>query len=203
MSAFKKHVGRDKNGTRLVVVFREIPGAEDYCLCVQSDSLTEMYHDQLMREVDSRDAQATVNLYEVLERRHFGDGQQMLNGLHAMGRLKKYKVEDVTMMPMPNRPVPLTMVNEQIAGKAAPAEEISVTIPAGTGLPGDTEYIQALNRNLLLAGEGKLTAEEAMGKTAEEWETITEKYGREKQVRYWRAFIKNFPRKSFGVPANN
>ena len=128
MAEFKKHVGRDKNGTRLIVVYREIPGATDYCLCVQSDALMEMYHDQLLREVDSRDAQATVNLYEVLERRHFGDGQQMLNGLHNMGKLMKYAVEDVTMMPMPNRPVPLKLVNDQINGVAeVPAEEVAVT----------------------------------------------------------------------------
>ena len=131
MSAFKKHVGHDSNGTRLVVVFREIPGAEDYCLCVRSDSLTEMYHDQLMREIDSRDAQATVDLYELLERRHFGDGQQMLNGLHAMGRLQKYKVSEVTMMPMPNRPVPLALVNAQIKGEGVEevARQMGVEIP--------------------------------------------------------------------------
>jgi hypothetical protein len=124
MSEFKKHVGKDKNGSRLIVVYREIPGAEDYCLCVYSDSLMEMYHDQLLREVDSRDSQATVNLYEVLERRHFGDGQQMLNGLHQMGRLAKLPVADVTMFPMPNRPVPLALVNAQIKGDPKAVEEI-------------------------------------------------------------------------------
>jgi len=123
MADFKKHVGKDKNGVRLVIVFREIPGAEDYCLCVQSDSLMEMYHDQLLREVDSREAQATVNLYEVLERRHFGDGRQMLNGLHEMGKLQKYPVSDITMMPMPNRPVPLALVNAQIKGEGV--EEVA------------------------------------------------------------------------------
>jgi len=78
-------------------------------------------------------------------------------------------------------------------------QQITSTIPAGTGLPGDTEYIQALNKNLLLAGKGELTAKEAMEQTAQEWETITEKYGREKQIRYWRSFIKKFPRESFAI----
>ena len=147
MAAFKKHVGKDKNGTRLVVVYREIPGAEDHCLCVQSDSLMEMYHDQLLREVDSRDAQATVNLYEVLERRHFGDGQQMLNGLHQMGKLHKYKVADITMLPMPNRPVPLAIVNAQIKGgdtaalEAAnvKAEDVIPEAPVSEGVSVDTD----------------------------------------------------------------
>lgn len=149
MAEFKKHVGRDSNGTRLIIVYREIPGAEDYCLCVQSDALMEMYHDQLLREVDSRDAQATVNLYEVLERRHFGDGQQMLNGLHQMGKLQKYAVSEVTMLPMPNRPVPLALVNAQIKGEGvdevarqmgldAPAEEAPAA-PVDSPVVVDTE----------------------------------------------------------------
>jgi multiple sugar transport system substrate-binding protein len=79
------------------------------------------------------------------------------------------------------------------------AQQITLTTPAGTGLPGDTEYIQSLNKNLLLAGKGELTAKEAMERTAQEWETITEKYGRDNQIRYWRSFIKNFPQKSFVV----
>ena len=114
MPDFIKHVGRNTNGTRLVVVFREIPDDESFCLCVQTDSLPDMYHDQLLHEVNSRDAQATVDLFEVLQRRSFGDGGQMLNTLHSRGMLQKYAVKDITMMPMPNRPVSLTIVNEQI-----------------------------------------------------------------------------------------
>lgn len=83
------------------------------------------------------------------------------------------------------------------------ARQISTTIPAGTGLPGDTEYIQTLNKNLLSAGKGLLTAKEAMKQTAREWEEITEKYGRQKQIRYWRSFTKNFPRESFPVSPDN
>ena len=149
MTAFTKHVGRNKNGTRLVVVYREIPSAEDYCLCVETDSLMEMYHDQLLREVNSRDAQAKdcVDLFKILERRHFGDGQQMLNGLHQMGKLVKYPVADIEMMPMPNRPVALSMVNEQIkTGKVSVAEAANVKAedvipeaPVTEGVSVDTE----------------------------------------------------------------
>ncbi len=150
MPEFKKHVGRNKNGTRLAVVFREIPGAEDYCLCVETDSLTDMYHDQLLREIDSRDAQQTVDLFEVLTRRHFGDGEQMLNALHNKGLLRKYLVSEITMVPMPNREVKLQIVNEQIAGTIKEedhVEEASVTninevvkkASADTGVSVDTE----------------------------------------------------------------
>lgn len=141
MAAFKKHVGMTKHGTRLIVVFREIPGAEDHCLCVQSDALMEMYHDQLLREVDSKEAQGTVDLFKVLERRHFGDGRQMLNGLHEMGKLQKYPVSEVTMYPMPNRPVPLALVNAQINGENVEevAEQLGVSTPPTEA--GETEVI--------------------------------------------------------------
>ena len=130
MPAFIKHVGRNKHGSKVVVVFREIPGAEDHCLVVHSDSLMDMYHDQLMREVTSKEAQATVDLFEVLERRTFGDGLQMLNGLHVKGLLKKYPVSEITMMPMPNRMVPLSLVNDQIAGKI-PADATDTPVVEG------------------------------------------------------------------------
>jgi hypothetical protein len=88
----------------------------------------DMYHDQLMREVNSKEAQATVDLFEVLERRTFGDGLQMLNALHTKGLLHKYPVSEIEMQPMPNRLVPLSMVNDQIAGKApADANDVEVT----------------------------------------------------------------------------
>ncbi len=83
------------------------------------------------------------------------------------------------------------------------AKQIPITTPAGTGLPGDSEYIQSLNENLLLAGRGKLTAKETMERTAREWETITGKYGRDKQIRYWRSFKKKFPQVSFPVSPDN
>lgn len=150
MVDFTKHVGRNQNGTRLVVVFREIPDDEEHCLVVETDSLPDMYHDQLLQEVDSRDAQATVNLYEVLQRRSFGDGGQMLITLHNRGLIRKYKVSQIEMQPMPNRLVPLSLVNEQIKNGSMASEKVTdvedtvdsvetVTAVSDTGVSVDTE----------------------------------------------------------------
>jgi len=146
MAGFTKHLGQSKHGTRVVVVFREIPGAEDHCLVVETDSLRDMYQDQFMREVNGKEGQGTVNLYEVLERRSFGDGTQMLNSLHAQGLLRKYRVTDIDMVPMTNRKVPLSIVNDQIAGKIpANAADVEVTADdvvkenVDTGVSIDTE----------------------------------------------------------------
>jgi len=169
---FKKHVGRNHLGTRLVVVFREIPDDEAHCLCVESDSLPEMYHDQLMREVDSRDAQQTVNLYEVLQRRSFGDGGQMLNTLHSRGFIKKYPVEQIEMVPMPNRPVALSIINEQInTGKisseeasGAPVAELPKTeadTSGGISVDTETGIVKPVVIEPVTVGDGKEDATKA------------------------------------------
>ena len=114
MSRFLKHVGKNQHGSRVVVVFRELPEDPDSCLVVHSDSLMDMYHDNIMRTVESNAAQDTVDLFEVLSRSRFSDGGQMLNTLHQRGLLKKYKIDDITMLPMPNRTVSLREVNNAI-----------------------------------------------------------------------------------------
>lgn len=121
MANFTKHVGVNHLGTRVVIVFRELPDDPDHCLVVETKTLSEMYHDQLMRVVDSQDAQSKVDLYEVLQRRNFGDGQIMLNALHGRGLLKKVPVDQVKVQPMPNRTAPLREVNDQIRGSATAA----------------------------------------------------------------------------------
>lgn len=65
--------------------------------------------------------------------------------------------------------------------------------PAGTGLPGDAEYLAALSDNLWRAARGEFSAERAMSRTAEAWERITERYGRDAQARRWRQFLRGFP----------
>jgi multiple sugar transport system substrate-binding protein len=80
-------------------------------------------------------------------------------------------------------------------------QELSSVIPSGTGLPGNSEYLAALSNNLHLAAQGKQTARDAMSHTAREWEAITERYGRDKQIRHWAAFRTQFPDDA-GAPAH-
>jgi len=130
MAKFLKHVGKNQHGSRVVIVFRELPDDTEHCLIVQSDRLMEMYHDNLMRTVESNAAQDTVDLYEVLARSRFGDGGQMLNTLHERGLLQKYSVDDIIVEPLPNRTAPLRIVNEQIRNGDAPKAPVAAEAPA-------------------------------------------------------------------------
>ncbi len=71
--------------------------------------------------------------------------------------------------------------------------QFEIAVPAGTGLPGDAGYMRALNNNLWLAAQGRITAEVAMAQTASQWEKITDQFGRQQQIRYWKAFKEKFP----------
>lgn len=85
---------------------------------------------------------------------------------------------------------------QKIYGKEtlkALSASIDKTTFAGTGLPGDAEYMNSLNKNLLQAAKGVITPEEAMKKTSGEWDEITNRYGRNKQIKHWKNQVKLYP----------
>lgn len=56
-------------------------------------------------------------------------------------------------------------------------------------IPGGWEYMQILDQNIHLALIHKLTAEEALLKTADEWNEITERYGRTEQSNQYKQWL--------------
>lgn len=57
-------------------------------------------------------------------------------------------------------------------------------------IPGGWEYMQVLDENINLALVHKLTASQALEKTAVEWEAITDRFGRDQQARYYQQWLK-------------
>ena len=113
MAQLLKHVG--KFGEKpCVVVFRELPGEQDYCLIVQTENLESRQHDDLMSVVQSLEAQESNDISEVLFRRQFTDGTNMLNTLHFTKKLQKVPVGLVQLTPAPNQSLPLEEVNVEI-----------------------------------------------------------------------------------------
>lgn len=109
-----KHVG--KVGEKpCVVVFREVPGEPENALVVMTGALSDEYHDALMNVVQSPEAQEGNELSEVLHRRQFPDGTNMLTTLHGINRIEKVATDLVTLTPTPGQGVPLTDVNKEIA----------------------------------------------------------------------------------------
>src|SRR5210317_2001400 len=147
MAELLKHVG--KYGEKpCVVVFREVPNEPDNCLIVESSTLEETKHDALMNVVQSTEAQESNNLSEVLARRQFSDGTNMLNDLHFSRKLQKVTTDLVFLTPAPNKKVALTDVNVEIRKIETGSNPASITEVDPAGLdtqPATTDVVNESN----------------------------------------------------------
>lgn len=113
MADIVKHVGQ-YGQKKCVVVFREVPNETDNCLIVLSDSLEGRMHDELMAVVEGPEAQSAKDLADVLNRRQFSDGSNMLTSLHYAKRLTKVGTDMVDLTPLPGQRVSLSELNSEI-----------------------------------------------------------------------------------------
>jgi len=113
MAEVLKHVG--KVGEKpVVIVYREVPNEPENALVVETGSLEPDQHDALMNVVQSAEAQESNNISEVLHRRTFPDGSNMLTSLHFSKKIVKTRVNMVNLTPTPQQVVPLEDVNKEI-----------------------------------------------------------------------------------------
>lgn len=113
MATPMKHVG--KVGEKpCVVLYREVPGEPDFALIVQTTNLPDAQHDALMNIVQSAEAQEANEVSEVLDRRQFSDGSNMLQQLHFDKRIEKVSVDLVSLTPTPSNTISLAEVNAEI-----------------------------------------------------------------------------------------
>ena len=113
MAEIMKHVG--KYGEKpCVVVFREVPNEPENCLIVETGALEDQKHDDLMNVISSLEAQESNEISEVLSRRQFTDGSNMLNDLHFTKKLVKVASDLVFLTPTPTDKIALADVNAEI-----------------------------------------------------------------------------------------
>ena len=111
-----KHTGKMKNnGAKVLVAYRTLPGESDSALVVDVARLSDAQHDAVMKVVESSQGQDANELADVLSRRYFPDGRQMLTALHTDGRLKKVGTSEVIMTPTNTNTVVLSELNQLIA----------------------------------------------------------------------------------------
>ena len=156
-----KHTGRvDSTNRRVVVVFPSIPEDQDNCLVVDVDALEARYHDGLMQAVESPEGQASNKLYEVLGRKLFWDGKNILTTLHEKGFLRRVPVDTVTLLPSSTETLPLKefnayqqMVTETKQDPAIPQTPDSSTKAGAIQQPADENDADGIARNLLVQAE--------------------------------------------------
>jgi hypothetical protein len=113
MAGIMKHVGK-YGEKKCVVVFREVPDEPENCLIVLSDSLPELEHNDFMEVIGSLEAQGTGDVSNVLNRRQFTNGENMLNYLHFNKKITKVPVGLVSLTPTATDVIPLADVNAEL-----------------------------------------------------------------------------------------
>ena len=126
MTTFTKHVGKTTDGKKAVVVFRQIPGAEDHALVVLSEYIEPNIHDELMNYVENQ-GQSDMDLYKVLSRYSWFDNTNILESLHTRKLLTKLPVSDITMTPAPSVTVSLSELNSQLNKMVAKTSSADVS----------------------------------------------------------------------------
>lgn len=106
-----KHIGRH-NQNRAVIIYREIPGEEHMALIAYSDTLPRVVHDDLMKALESQQAQAEKDLYNVLYRTLGVDGVNILQKLHSNQWLKKVPCNQVIVTPNSSSTIRLDELNK-------------------------------------------------------------------------------------------
>lgn len=138
MADVMKHVAEWQD-RKCLVLFREVPGEPENALVVMSGELGTTQHDELVKEVESLEAQNNNNLADVLNGRNFSDGRIMLRALHEDKLITKVPVSEVVMLPTTKDRVPLGELNSAIA-------EIEKGIEAEKPQLADTSEIDAINQ---------------------------------------------------------
>ena len=114
-----KHIGElaDQSKAKVVIVYRTVPDEPNNCLVVGTKFLPDLYHNALMRTVESDGGQDAKELGEFLGRQTFPDGTNMLAMLHNDNYIKKFPTKDVivTYGPLAEGRIALDELNKMIA----------------------------------------------------------------------------------------
>ena len=128
-----KHVGKMKKaGSKVLVAFRTLPGESNQALVIPVSSLSDNYHDDIMKLVETTEAQSAFEFGEVLFTRSFSDGRPMLQALKADNRMAKVPTDDVLMMPSPGSEIALHQLNTLIAEQKNCAVDDLCTFVSGS-----------------------------------------------------------------------
>jgi len=92
-----KHIGElaDQSKAKVVIMYRTVPGEPDNCLVVGTKFLPDMYHNALMKAVESAGGQDADEFADFASRQTFPDGTNMLAMLHNDNYIKKFKTKEI------------------------------------------------------------------------------------------------------------
>ena len=92
-----KHIGElaDESKAKVVIMYRTVPGEPNNCLVVGTKFLPDVYHNGLMKAVESDGGQEAEEFADYAGRQTFADGTNMLAMLHNDNYIKKFKTNEI------------------------------------------------------------------------------------------------------------
>jgi len=114
-----KHIGElaDESKAKVVIMYRTVPGEPNNCLVVGTKFLPDMYHNALMKAVESEGGQSADEFADFASRQTFPDGTNMLAMMHNDNYIKKFKTNEimVTFGNTTDGRILLNKLNEMVA----------------------------------------------------------------------------------------
>jgi hypothetical protein len=162
-----KHVGKHNN-QRIVILFRKVPDEGHMCLVSYSDLLPRMYHDEVMKSLESPIGQNAKEFSDVLFRTTLPDGTNCLESLHRAGLIKKVPCNQVLVTPTNNSSVRLDELNNILDEMALGEEAVKrlADIDSNAGMSGKRRPAEArevgapINSRATAPVAGTMTAEQ-------------------------------------------
>ena len=134
-----KHIGElaDQSKAKVVIMYRTVPGEGDNCLVVGTKFLPDMYHNALMKAVESAGGQEADEFADFASRQTFPDGTNMLAMLHNDNYIKKFKTKEimVTYGTGADGRILLNKLNEMIAKEKGTTVKEMAADPEATKAP--------------------------------------------------------------------
>jgi hypothetical protein len=113
--SFFKHIGTANGVKKVIIVQRELPGESHMAGVIYSEIIPSRFHDDIMKELESDAGQASNEFKEVLERRFFSDGRNMLETLYHEGFVKKVASNNVIVRPNSKSSIRLDELNKMLS----------------------------------------------------------------------------------------
>lgn len=112
--AITRHCGVVRStGSRVFIVWRQLPDQPAHCLAIYQDSLPEQYAFAVQELVLGR-GQSSIDLWDVMDKVGVLDGRKMLDVLHSLSYLRKLSTADVDMHVGNGAKIALNLLNDQL-----------------------------------------------------------------------------------------
>lgn len=112
--AITRHCGVVRaTGSRVFIVWRQLPDQPGHCLAIYQDSLPEQYAYAVQELVLGR-GQSSLDLWDVMDKVGVLDGRKMLDVLHQLSYLRKLSTADVDMHVGNGAKIALNLLNDQL-----------------------------------------------------------------------------------------